>query len=1527
MHRTVLAYACAILILFASSAVADGNTSTRNLVKNPGFEQMDTRRNWPKNWGATRIKRTESAFMKTKGMTGKRALRLGGKGKDHFYQIITGFTKANREGPFLIQLRSKADPGAPAQKVLNLGLAFRCQLADGTFKMAYPIRQGLPRTPDWQTTKILWTPPGPLKQVEMRLQFQGEGFAWFDDFLVAKVTADDMTEKYALAESLLPHAGSKWKRNGETWKTVGAPPPGGWYLRSKRYYDINRLKLRLRKQEAKGTAYLYTCGLRIHLREKDMFVALADKWSYYPYTAMREINFPAGTWQDFELGFNGKDISVAWNGKTVLRWRSPQEEWDKIVNKSGKVKGDKYVFPPNLPAAILEGKNQYVILHAYDTSLSLDKAEVRGTQLGEVKSFSGNQIVSHGGMLDTELERLAPLTPVDVKWKLPAAESAKATKLPKVAAWEIKDKVEPKKHFGEKHNKTTELVDYFVGARQPGKFPLYLYNHQRSYHYGPRKMPGGVRIYFNLAQSGTYTLKTGWEYWGIGWGPNVLEIRVDGKPVSREVYRALSNNCFGPATRDYVPLELTAGPHRIDLHLKRDLAKKGNYLTKYLRIPLNEVALVKGVHEPVFERNVKRGARWQNKTQAWTDDPKVGEQYGKIIAYRLTGLKKDQKYKLTLGFYEVDARAPGERLMELAINGKTVESNLDIYKEFSWLKYGEKSYEATAANGEIEFKLIGRNFKAFLNCFKLTDSRGRQAYYENCGWSPNLRTKHTPDHYRPLELKPQPADPKRWTGVSQDLFDGHNMIANPHFTLVKGGKPEWWQPMTAFAKHSTIKHYRFYQGNGEYSHDAKAGCAKPGSMRIGKTGKDFALSPPWFSVDYDKRQSFSFQCKTQGANGQVFAEIIWLAQDMDGGLKRKPRLRFIGRHKGKASTGTRGWHTVAVTANPPHGASYAIPLVRVENNTAGTVWVDDAEFNGYGAEKLEIMTSHFGYHPRSDKTIVVRSIAKGPVNWILSTADGKRLRGGKAKYHSHEWFSKRHYYTLDLSALSAEGAYTLKVTQSGAAANTSIKVNKSTYQDLARMTASALRRKRFNFNDPKGTAADALEDAQMLLEAPVPSLGRYVQYEKRFISGRKEMLGGYYDAGDEMKHLEFWPTALLAGWSLNEFASLPGKAGEDEMLWAFSALHKYVTDDGMVYTGIKPQVRHSDNIPFTGSNDRYASNPRAVSQTAGACALAAWKTRDSDKALSKANLEAALRNYEYNWKAWHKAVPKPSTREEFLFKSKALLAEVFISKLAKDEIYEKRMAKHARTVAAGLEKRLYANASELAQANFMGGGINQDFVLALCLLLRVHPSHPTAPEIKAGLRAFADDVKRVSAIEPWGQAMDLSTPPGKRPMRNPIRVRPIGYWPGLATSLAWIGMTLNDAETVKLGERQLQWCLGKNMANASAIHGTSDRVFAGGDKMYNRTKFVRDWFASKRNLYTYDGLVPSMAFRDMGDGTVKESRSEFWPPLEARPAGMYRVYLQASYPTHPGPSEFYLPQTCDFATAAATIHYALENVK
>ncbi|MDA0838100.1 MAG: glycoside hydrolase family 9 protein [Planctomycetota bacterium] len=1553
-------------------------------------------------------------------------------------------------------------------------------------------------------------------------------------------------------DKFIPHVG-QWKGEGNRWETTGEIPPGGWYLRARQQYHLQSLRFDVRK-EGDGYVFIYTRNWRIFLDADKVtarYQGLWGKgkppyrhWPYYLWTASRLNKFEAGKNYLFELKLNGECLSINWDGQELLRWHSPKEEWQERIQKSGRIHlSEQYKLPDSLPAEALNGKDEIVVLHALDTRASFSNIQVEGTDAGPAQGFLLGTPSTPYVRPDFELERLAPSLPVDVEWSLEPAETKVAEALPAVSEWAITEFVDPKEHWGDKLNQPLRTAKHLVGAEEPGLLPNILLHHYKSHAYmeGAQRMPQPVSIYFNLKEAGEYTFQIGWGTYGLGWGPNVLEIQVDGKPVSREVYRALCQWRPCPEGRDYVPLKLKMGPHRIDVELNMALVKTEHYLMKYLCIPIQFLRLVKGIHEPLLTFKASDTQRFVCRPEALSAPQSLGEVNGKMIHYRISDLPPGEKYKIMLGFYDVDVNKPGLRRMDVSLNGKPAEKELDVVKEVGWctdleriypvntqamrpegyvpawtarkwgkdaapeiglsenahsgkfslrmsggsdsgllsdevllnqkektsiviryvarmekavpdakrlytfgitlkhvtymdgkvewqafnsqlginptkegwqtLEYvwtppkpiksiffflgtredatvfiddlravelaeGQNVEEALTAgrnlvpNGDFEaldhyvdIKLVGKNFKAFLNSIRIEDQNGKVVYQENCGWSTMLANKKSYKAYHPRpELRPR-EEPKEWTPA--DTFDGHNLVANPHFSLKDDrGRPAWWYSLREFRmKNSqpypkqviatvapslskifsdrvefpnTLSFYNILPGDGEFTHDASDGYRHAGSMKIEKTDKDFGITCNWPSIDYGKRQEFSFWAKCAGAGGKVFPEILWFSADMNSDMKyhdqtsalHTPRLQLMGSTKGEdAITGTSDWKRLSIKTTPPFGAVFAALAIRVEENRSGTVWVDDAEFGGYGAESLEITASFLGYHPKSDKQIVIKSLQEAPVQCSLVTASGKSVKAGEASYHSYDPPTQRYYYTFDFTSQEGEGWYQCVATQSGRQVSSGpFNISRDAYRKLSKIALHGLHFKRMNCAIPGAHEPEALEDANMLASLDEE---RFCMYERLFLPDRVDMLGGYYDAGDDIKHVEYWPSVLFATSRLLEtirptFNDRTSNDCLDELLWAHRAFPKYQAPDGNYHLGTKPQVRGLDNIPFY-SNDRYVVGVGPLPQAAGVAARGSLLLKDLEPVLSDRLFNSAVRNYEFN-RFWQRTSGELTT-EKFLMAAKGLYAEIYLARLTGEAKYLERMNHHARLLATGLNQRLYRTTDELYRASHHDGNILQDFVWTLCHLLKEYPHHPERDPVVASLKAFVAHVRQVSAIDPWGQARSLSAEEGMTPARMPSAERPIGYWPMLAHSLAEIGMLLKDESIIRLAERQLQWCLGKNMSDLSMIHGVGERVVAGGTFYFLSPEFLQNWMKSERKLFTFDGMVPTMAFRDTGDGNVKwQPGDNYDPPLYGHPRGYVRYYLQPHYPIHPGPTEYYLPQTAHFAIAAATIHQALESL-
>ena len=1332
-----------------------------------------------------------------------------------------------------------------------------------------------------------------------------------------------------ITEELEPYQ-SEWRHRDGTWQTAGNAPAGGWYLRSPEQYILKRLRFRVRKDSADGIVYLYTSNWRVTLREDNVMVRHMRlspgrhryrQWWKYWNNARRPVDFPAGEWQECELQLTGTALRLLWNGDEVLRWTSPHQEWQQRVMDSGKLDTADLEYPRQFrdAAESLGGKDEIVVLHAWRTGAAVEQVQLQGTSRGKAQGFYENipQLAGAAPPRDWTLERLAPLSPVKVEWQLPDDEKAEAASLPAVSEWKLSrdEKVNPAKVWGRKNKNVAEIVSYYVGKSEDQKVPSMLLNHGRSYAWGDKGLPQELRIYLNLKREGTYTLKTDMGQ-RIGSGPIVYEVRVDGRPVSREVYRNLARRYQSCPVLDYVPLRLRQGAHRIDVRLNTELAEaSGNYRMKYMRIPLTTLELVPGEMQPMFVREAGALPPIRDAAESFEDPPHYGEQYGKQVHYRVTQLQAGRSYNVQLGFYEANVTAPGLRLMDVFLNDRMVEDDLDVFKRANGrFNYVEFEYPVTARSfqneGVIDIRLAGENFKAFVNFLSIRDEAGDIVYRENCGWTSSIRRRLSPNPYGPTLGKGGKPMPTR---DPDSLFDGHNLIANPHFTLT--GKKLVWSAAGNLKKDRTLAAYGLLQGKGTVRHDASIGRDKPGSLRVDAVGEDFAVTPGQIPTDYGKRQRFTAWVRTEGADGTLVPELVWFAQDEHGAAIRDGHnVRLLGRSAGQPvkAADADDWTQLAVEVKPPFGAHLVYPVVRVDGKTRGTVWIDDAEMNGYGAEPLEIMLSHIGYHPQSHKSIVFRSFEKAPVHWKLVNArDGRAIRSGEADYHSYEWFSERHYYTVDLSGVETEGRYRIDAVQRGKRASSrAFPVAADVYRELTRKTLFAIHAERYNDDVPGMHLPHGLESAQTLISVKLP---RFETYETVYRNERRDMISGYDDASNEIKYTQFWPGVMLAVTNAyrlldHPFQSWSENDAWDEMLWAFDSLHKHQDDDGRFWRGVKPRGRRLDNIPRYAF-DNWAYGLSAIVQGGGACALAAYQLHEKRPELSRLNRRAALRNYQLR-QTLNKKRGDLSLAQAMHIAAKDLFVEMFLAKLRDGDRHRAAAEKSLRTILRGLNAKAYRGSSELYRANFQHGGIKQDVVVMPCLFLELNPEHELGTEIRAALRLFARDVSAVSDLDPWMQARHLPAE-DEQPSRYPAVSRPLGYWPALAYSLARIGVLLEDPDIIHLAERQLQWCLGKNFADVSVVHGTSDRVPYGGDGNHYRAEFMYRWLKNDRKLLTYEGMVPTLSFRDIGKG-------------KAMPQGFFGLYLQANFQSDPAPSETYIPQVADFLNAAAAVHAAME---
>jgi hypothetical protein len=221
----------------------------------------------------------------------------------------------------------------------------------------------------------------------------------------------------------------------------------------------------------------------------------------------------------------------------------------------------------------------------------------------------------------------------------------------------------------------------------------------------------------------------------------------------------------------------------------------------------------------------------------------------------------------------------------------------------------------------------------------------------------------------------------------------------------------------------------------------------------------------------------------------------------------------------------------------------------------------------------------------------------------------------------------------------------------------------------------------------------------------------------------------------------------------------------------------------------------------------------------------------------------------------------------------------------------------------------YRNLGEHAGVS-MGVALNMDFFWTACLFLENFPDDPLAGDMKSCLKSMAGEFARLSSVEPWGQAMNLSKP-GETPARYPSE-RPLNYWTMMAYGLAKGAVLCKDKEMLRLAERQVQWCLGMNPYDLSMVAGVGS--FASLGDFYYREPEYYAALMEGRNKWHFDG--------DVGTG------GSFRKGGASDPSGYTPMFADVGRPWEPGanigPSEFWQVHAGAFAAAAAALAQACE---
>jgi hypothetical protein len=493
-------------------------------------------------------------------------------------------------------------------------------------------------------------------------------------------------------------------------------------------------------------------------------------------------------------------------------------------------------------------------------------------------------------------------------------------------------------------------------------------------------------------------------------------------------------------------------------------------------------------------------------------------------------------------------------------------------------------------------------------------------------------------------------------------------------------------------------------------------------------------------------------------------------------------------------------------------------------------------------QQMDVLTNHLGYLPSSTKICVLKAPAKAKFDVVEVTS-------GQIAYSSRTYATGRdlgEYSIADFSKLSTNGIYYLRA---DSLRSYPFRISPGIYNEPAKMIVNYFSKQRCGASTTGYLTPCHTDDG--------------IRFDNR---KHQDVSGGWHDASDLRK----WVSATIYGvMALARAYELQPKARResimDELRWGNQYFLKMQEPAGYIMDFVGGDLkRHSDNNRWTdniagkeggaislvqpnagkskalmlvsGDADDRIIQTQPVDKTAQynfitAQALLARISADRDPEYSKECLAAAGRCYDWCMKSKDTAAGVAGA---------ALQANVEMFKTTRRQKYLEKALELAVTL-----KNLQA--SEHPEiAGFFQKSVNdpepykniwegcQGFI-GLCDLVKIAPSHRSAPEWKETIKNYAEKYllffaeRNAFGIVPFG-LYNSKDPGGNRKAGNYwyryFMFPEEDWWVGVNSNLAsagvglWkAGKLLSNVKMQSAAQRQLDWILGCNPFSSSTLIG------------------------------------------------------------------------------------------------------------
>ena len=589
----------------------------------------------------------------------------------------------------------------------------------------------------------------------------------------------------------------------------------------------------------------------------------------------------------------------------------------------------------------------------------------------------------------------------------------------------------------------------------------------------------------------------------------------------------------------------------------------------------------------------------------------------------------------------------------------------------------------------------------------------------------------------------------------------------------------------------------------------------------------------------------------------------------------------LGISWSKPIKGSSDWQQISVTAFPPRGARWVSFCIKADTDE-GTAWIDDLEFDGFGADPVQIIESQAGYAPWSKKEIIVRTKKPSPGGsfGLIDAKTGKKVLSGELKsFGKYTW--ARYNFIVDISSFRKEGEYMLEaeVKDIGKALSHKFRIKRGLYSHLAQKGLEYCYIQRCGMAIPGWHGACHLDDA--------------VGKDENGNEIHVDLTGGWHDAADYSKQRDgdrdmVWSLSVLQEQLAPDWHKLENNLPDPlaEAWWGTDFLLKRHLGNGryilgtighpspLCYIFIPPEDR-SDNIPGTGDEREFIQMKKGdVPQYLHVLAKYAQEVKPFDKEKYERCMAMVNDLYEKHHQKYADSPFHHGTGAEYV------MLQIFLYQIdpKNGTLYRKR----ARKGIENLLRRIRSNDKAFLRNTIFKepgrtfffwhyGCAIYNFVEAFKRYSEEFPDDDLIPALKEEVRWFMETVVvPLASRSPYGHMMylNLNRPIDIYANRKPDGNNVVWEWTcGYNQYLAKISRVcslaaelLNEPTYLDIAERQIQWIMGRNPRRLCMMGGVGYR------EMYCSTMIK-----SNQKIY-HDASIPGGVVIGLGAGCPRPRR-------------------------------------------------------